>query len=101
MKTTEMNEIEALFNNKEFSEKITMCNTPAEMAAVFTAAGVEIDPKIFEEEWAAAAVNMKNGELSEEDLDDINGGCGFLVGSILYFIGCVAWSAHRLSTYRR
>lgn len=101
MKNMEMNEIKALFEDKEFSEKIAMCNTPAEMATVFTAAGVEVDPKVFEEELAAAVANEKSRELSEDDLDDISGGCPFLVGAVLYSIGCLAWAAYSARSRRR
>lgn len=101
MKHYEMNEIKALFEDKDFADKIAMCNTPAEMAAVFTAAGVEVDSAAFEEALAMAVVNEKNGELNEDDLDDISGGCPFLVGAVLYSIGCLAWAAYSVSSRRK
>lgn len=100
MKNYEMNEIKALFEDKDFADKIAMCNSPAEMAAVFTDAGVEIDPAAFEEALAMAVVNEKNGELSAVDLDDISGGCPFLVGAVLYSIGCLAWAAFSVKSRR-
>ena len=101
MKQYEMNEIKTLFEDKDFSDKIAMCNSPAEMAAVFTEAGVEVDPITFEEALAAAVVNEKNGELSEDDLDSISGGCPFLVGAALYSIGCLAWACYSARSRRK
>lgn len=51
------------------------------------------------EEQLEKAIEMTNKvELSEENLDDVRGGfvsgTAFLIESILYSVGCIAWAAY-------
>lgn len=84
--------------DKGFCENMAMCSTVDELVELFASGGIEIDPAEMEDALAASQVAQGNGELNEDDLDNVAGGyvsgTAFLIGSILYSAGCIAWAAY-------
>lgn len=97
------NKIEELCADKNFCEKMAMCNTIPELAELFASEGVETDVADLENALASARATHGSDELSECDLDNVSGGCAtaFLIGAILYSIGCIAWAVYCASRARR
>lgn len=92
------NKIDALCADKEFCENMAMCSTVDELVELFAAEGIEIDAAEMEDALAASQAAQGTGELNEGDLDNVAGGfvsgTAFLIGSILYSAGCIAWAAY-------
>lgn len=66
-----VNELEALKDNKEFLTKLGSANTEAEQVALFKEYGIDVSEEVM------ALVNKKvaaGEELSESDLDAVAGG---------------------------
>lgn len=95
------NKLEGLFADQEFCGKIAACNSVPEMAQVISEAGIEVDGRELEEELARASVGKRDCELNENQLDDVSGGCAFLVGCILISAAELIWSVYYLKTRKR
>ncbi len=65
--------IEALFGNQEFVEKLAAMETIDDMAEALQAEGVEITANELEAALVRAQ-KVQDGEMSEDDLDNVSGG---------------------------
>jgi predicted ribosomally synthesized peptide with nif11-like leader len=81
--------IEALVNNAEFAEKLSRCETCDEIAALFGTEGIAVSGEELETAMERISAQNENGEISEDDLEQVSGGSGlaFLVGCILFSAG--------------
>ena len=79
--------MEELLKDEAFCEELKACPGPQEIADLFTQKGIEIDA---EDVMALAKGLQENGEISDEDLENVSGGSllAFLAGVVLPF----AWS---------
>ena len=66
-------EIQELCNDEQFTSRISMCTTAAEIADLFTAEGVAISADEMEQLLAMVAVPAGD-ELDEDALDGVSGG---------------------------
>jgi predicted ribosomally synthesized peptide with nif11-like leader len=83
--------IEALVNNAEFAEKLSRCETCDEIAALFGTEGIAVSGEELETAMERISVQNENGEISEDDLEQVSGGCivsgtAFLIWSIAYAV---------------
>ena len=83
-----------LANDQEFMDAFAMADTMEEVHAVFSNKGVEVTDEEIEQimQTIVTGKASESGELSETDLDDVNGGCGLGVALL-----CFA-SAHFMGT---
>jgi predicted ribosomally synthesized peptide with nif11-like leader len=78
--------IEELLANAEFADKLAQCETCDEIAALFGTEGIEVSSEELENAMAQVPALNENGEISEDDLEHVSGGC-FISGSAF-----LAWS---------
>lgn len=83
-----------LANDQEFMDAFAMADTMEEVHELFSNNGVEVTDEEIEQimETIATGNAGGSGELSEDDLDSVNGGCGLGV-ALLCFAG-----AHLMGT---
>lgn len=72
---------EELMNDVSFQEQLSAAAGPEEVVALFAAKGIDVPVEIAAEVFAPVSAD---GELSEDALEDVAGGC--LGGSILYHL---------------
>lgn len=65
--------IETLCNDAQFTAKLSMCSTPAEIAELFTREGISVTAEEMEQIVVMAAIPA-GGELDENALDGVSGG---------------------------
>ena len=66
-------------------------------------AGVQAEPEALLQALKAAAAR-ESGELKEEELEDVSGGCPFFVFTAVYVTACLIWAvynAKRIAKARR
>jgi predicted ribosomally synthesized peptide with nif11-like leader len=80
--------IETLVNDAKFAEKLSQCETCDEIAALFGTEGIEVSGEELERAIAQLSVQDENGELSEDNLEQISGGS--VVSSAAILIGATA-----------
>ncbi len=86
--------IEKAMESEEFTEKVAMCNSAEELRSVFSGAGIELSIDEVEGLVANVKERLAGGEeLSEEALEGVSGGIGF-VGALVIVGG--AYVAGRL-----
>lgn len=68
--------IEELFNNEEVLEKMLFAETPDALMEVFAENNIVLED-VTKEEAFEAFQRAKNGELNEDDLEDVSGGVYF------------------------
>ena len=87
-----MNIVNTLMNNKEFMKSIAMADTVEELQALFAANGLEMTIEEIEQALESVSAQPADGELSEESLDNVNGGvvvCGTILvtSAFVTFVG--------------
>ncbi len=75
-------EMEALFANQEFVEKIEQAKDNAEIVKLFADNGIEVSEQDIEE---VKAMGKNDGELDETALDEVAG--GKLIKGPIYWLG--------------
>ena len=73
--------VQALMQDEQFKEKLSQAEDLEAMAALFRNEGFEITGEDLK-----AAVEQQDGELSEENLENVAGG-GILGAAVILFIG--------------
>jgi predicted ribosomally synthesized peptide with nif11-like leader len=66
--------IEELMANTEFTDKLSQCETCDEIAVLFGTEGIEVSGEELETAMERVAAQNENGELSEENLEQVAGG---------------------------
>jgi len=69
---------QALFESEAFGKEIENCETVEEIQKALEAHGLEITLEETEQICVGIASAQKKDELSEDDLDGVNGGIGIL-----------------------
>jgi predicted ribosomally synthesized peptide with nif11-like leader len=82
--------IEALVNDAEFAAKLSQCETCDEIAALFGTEGIEVSGEELEKGMERISVQNENGEIGEDDLEQVSG--GFLVTGTSFLVGCICYS---------
>ena len=81
--------IKELYENEEFIAKMKQADTSEDVKNVFAEYGVELSVEDIEEIYNEC-VNAENGELGEENLDQVSGGSFIAIGACFvggYIIG--------------
>lgn len=74
--------ISALFGNEEFVAKFNALTSPEDIKALFGSYGVDLSDEELKS-MIDEAVGQNEGELSADDLDNVNGGIFATLGAIL------------------
>lgn len=91
---------EELLNNKEFNEQVASAKNAEEVVALFAEKGVEVPLEIAQELFEEPS--DLNGELSEEDLDNVAGGKwggAILGGGVAYIVSRLTGKSRIKSAY--
>jgi predicted ribosomally synthesized peptide with nif11-like leader len=75
--------IEELLANTEFADKLAQCETCDEIAALFGTEGIEVSGEELERAVAQVSVPSENGEISEENLEQVVGGISAAVAVLV------------------
>ena len=72
--------MQKLMENEELVKGMVDAKTPEELVDVMKANGVELEEGLTPEAAFEKAQAAKSGELGEDDLENVNGGIGILLG---------------------
>jgi hypothetical protein len=75
--------IEELLANAEFADKLFQCETCGEIAALFETEGIEVSGEELETAMERVAARNENGEIGENDLEQVSGGCDAIGWAII------------------
>ena len=75
-----MNEMEKLLQNEELLVGMVETETPEELAKLFAEHNIQLEEGLTIEQAFQMIQENKKDELSEEALQDVNGGIGLLAG---------------------
>lgn len=87
--------LKELTDNKEFMKGLVEAKTPEELGEVFKANKVELEEGITLEQAFELVKNQDNAELSEDELDEANGGIAFTLA--VTTVGCFVAGGAALS----
>ena len=73
--------IKELMENEEFLKGLVEVSTPAELGKLFEKNGIELDADLTLDEAYEIVKKNENSELSEGELENINGGIAFAVAA--------------------
>ena len=76
-----MSTINDLMSNEEFLKGLVEVNTAAELGELFVKNSIELDGSLTLEEAFEMVKKNENAELSEDDLENANGGIAFAVAA--------------------
>lgn len=75
-----MDKLQELLKDEVFLQKVAEVETPEELGVIFGEYNLQLEEGATLEEAFQAIQNSDDGELSEDDLADANGGIALMVG---------------------
>lgn len=73
--------------SKELLKKAENCKSKEEIAALAKSEGVELSDTELDYAYDKITADNKKGELNDDELNSVNGGCGSVEGQPAYAIG--------------